>query len=117
MLEPAFLRQSFGVKAALPVAVNPAGAADMDAFSHGNRIVRASFRSQPRIERRVAGSMLRTFGTIVVTAVLVSAFWIFFYNIRNGAQIDLAGQKTIIDPAQAPPVTIAEGVVVGPAGL
>jgi murein DD-endopeptidase MepM/ murein hydrolase activator NlpD len=60
---------------------------------------------------------LRTFSTIIVTAVLVSAFWIFFYNIRNAPQVSLAGQKTVIDPAQAPPVTIAEGVIVGPAGL
>ncbi len=61
--------------------------------------------------------MVRTLGTAVVTAVLVSAFWIFWYNIRSAPTVTLAGQKEIIDPKAAPPVTVAEGVVVGPAGL
>jgi murein DD-endopeptidase MepM/ murein hydrolase activator NlpD len=61
--------------------------------------------------------MVRTLGTAVVTAVLVSAFWIFFYNIREAPQVTLSGQKTDVDLAQGPPVTIAEGVTVGPAGL
>lgn len=60
---------------------------------------------------------LRTLGTAIVTAVLVSAFWVFWYNVRTAPRVSLAGQKTVIDPAQAPPVTIAEGVIVGPAGL
>jgi murein DD-endopeptidase MepM/ murein hydrolase activator NlpD len=60
---------------------------------------------------------MRTFGAIVVTAVLVSAFWIFFFNIRNAPTVTLAGQKEIVDPKNAPPVTLAEGVIVGPAGL
>jgi murein DD-endopeptidase MepM/ murein hydrolase activator NlpD len=61
--------------------------------------------------------MIRTLGTAIVTAVLISAFWIFFYNIREAPTVSLAGQKTVIDPSQGPPVTIAEGVTVGPAGL
>lgn len=60
---------------------------------------------------------LRSFGSAIVTAVLVSAFWIFWYNIRSAPAVTLAGQKTLVDPAHAPPVTIAEGVTVGPAGL
>ena len=35
--------------------------------------------------------MLKTFGTALVTAVLVSAFWIFWYNIRSAPVVTLAG--------------------------
>ena len=61
--------------------------------------------------------MVRALGTAIVTAVLVSAFWIFWYNIRSAPQVTLAGQKQTLNPAGAPKVTIAEGVTVGPAGL
>jgi murein DD-endopeptidase MepM/ murein hydrolase activator NlpD len=62
--------------------------------------------------------MLRTLGTAVVAAILASAFWIFYYNIRQApGDVTLAGQKKVVDPKGAPPVTIAEGVTVGPAGL
>ncbi len=59
-------------------------------------------------------------GWIVVIAVLVSAATIFAYNIgfRAGqGEITVAGDKQIVDPAGGPPVTVAEGVVVGPTGL
>ena len=67
--------------------------------------------------------MFRIAATAVVTAILVSAFWIFGYNIfvmpRTGpdGQVVAAGDKMIVDPSASPPVTIAEGVTVGPAGL
>jgi murein DD-endopeptidase MepM/ murein hydrolase activator NlpD len=61
--------------------------------------------------------MIRTLGTILVTAVLTSAFWIFYYNVRNAPPVALAGEKTTISPSSGPPVTVAEGVTVGPAGL
>ena len=61
--------------------------------------------------------MIRTLGTAVVTAVLVSAFWIFWYNIRSASTVSLAGQKEVVNPDAGPPVAIAEGVTVGPAGL
>ena len=61
--------------------------------------------------------MVRALGTAVVTAVLISAFWIFYYNIRQAPQVTLAGQKTTVDPKSAPAVTVAEGVIVGPTGL
>jgi murein DD-endopeptidase MepM/ murein hydrolase activator NlpD len=59
--------------------------------------------------------------TAVVTAILVSALWIFAYNIlgtgsRDG-RVTAAGEKIIVDSKAQPPVTIAEGVTVGPAGL
>jgi murein DD-endopeptidase MepM/ murein hydrolase activator NlpD len=61
--------------------------------------------------------MVRSLGTIIVTAVLVSAGWIFYYNIRSAPEVSLAGQSEVIDPASAPPVAVAEGVTVGPTGL
>ena len=62
--------------------------------------------------------MLRVIGTAIVTAVLTSAFWIWFYNsVRAGG--DGTGRprratKSTVDPAAGPPVAIAEGVEVGP---
>jgi len=59
-------------------------------------------------------------GWIVVIAVLIGAFTIFAYNIGYRAghdEVAASGQKQVVDPAGAPPVTVAEGVVVGPAGL
>lgn len=64
---------------------------------------------------------MRHIGTIVVTAVLVSAFWIFFYNIRNAPErrdgdVTVAGDKTVVLGPEGR-VAVAEGVVVGPSGL
>jgi murein DD-endopeptidase MepM/ murein hydrolase activator NlpD len=61
--------------------------------------------------------MVRTIGTVIVTAVLISAFWIFYYNVSNAPQVALVGQKTTVEPRNEPAVTVAEGVTVGPAGL
>lgn len=61
--------------------------------------------------------MVRALGTAVVTAILVSAFWIFFYNIRSAPAVSLAGQQATVDPKGGPPVAVAEGVTVGPTGL
>ena len=66
--------------------------------------------------------MLKVIGTALLTAALTSAFWIWFYNFvaampgRDGT-VTAAGQKVTIDPQAQPPVTLAEGIVVGPAGL
>jgi murein DD-endopeptidase MepM/ murein hydrolase activator NlpD len=62
-------------------------------------------------------AMVRRLGTAIVAVVVTSAFWIFFYNIRNAPQVSFAGQSEVVDPARAPPVEVAEGVTVGPAGL
>ena len=59
-------------------------------------------------------------GWAVVVAVLVSAFFIFAYNIgyRSGrGGVSIAGEKQLVDPGGGPPVTVAESVVVGPSGL
>jgi murein DD-endopeptidase MepM/ murein hydrolase activator NlpD len=56
--------------------------------------------------------------TAVVTAILTSAFWVFTYNIvvAPGA-VSRSGDVKVVDPPDANPVAIAEGVTVGPAGL
>jgi len=66
--------------------------------------------------------MLKVLGTAVVTAILTSAFWIFYFGITGApgggkSEVTASGQKVTIDSSAQPPVTIAEGVTVGPAGL
>lgn len=66
--------------------------------------------------------MFKVLATAAVTAILVSAFWIFFYGISGEfspgqPKVTSAGQKITIDPKAQPPVTLAEGIWVGPAGL
>ncbi len=59
-------------------------------------------------------------GWIIVIAVLVGAFSVFAYNIGYSAgqgEVTVSGEMQTVDPKGAPPVTVAEGVVVGPAGL
>ena len=66
------------------------------------------------------GRIVTRIGWVVVIAVLVGAFSIFAYNIgfRAGQTgVTVAGEKQTVDPRGGPPVTVAEGVVVGPAGL
>jgi peptidoglycan LD-endopeptidase LytH len=66
--------------------------------------------------------LFRTVATAVVTAILTSAFWIFAYNTgalptAEGRKVKPAGDVAVVDPRSGPPVAIAEGVEVGPAGL
>ena len=65
--------------------------------------------------------MFRVFGTAVVTAILTSAFWVFYFNIGSApsgsGKVEASGDVAVVDPASGPPVAIAEGVQVGPAGL
>ena len=66
--------------------------------------------------------MFRVFATAIVTAILTSAFWIFAFNsgmlpTAEGRKVKPAGDVAVVDPATGPPVAIAEGVEVGPAGL
>ncbi|WP_309662866.1 M23 family metallopeptidase [Sphingomonas sp.] len=67
--------------------------------------------------------MFRVAAAVIVTAVLTSALWIFVYNIAyaprtnaNGV-VSPAGDVALVDQGSGPLVAIAEGVVVGPAGL
>ena len=65
--------------------------------------------------------MLKVIGTAILTAFATSMFWIWFYNFvpsqpANG-RVTGSGDVATVDPAGGPPVDIAEGVEVGPAGL
>jgi peptidoglycan LD-endopeptidase LytH len=57
--------------------------------------------------------------TAVFTAVVVSAFWIWFYSVVPSPppQVARSGNLVAVQPKNAPPVEIAQQVVVGPAGL
>ena len=66
--------------------------------------------------------MFRIFATAIVTAILTSAFWVFAFNsgmlpTAESRKVKPAGDVAVVDPATGPPVAIAEGVEVGPAGL
>lgn len=66
--------------------------------------------------------MFRVISTAIVTAILTSAFWIFAYNTgaigtADEGKVRPSGDIAVVDPKAGPPVAIAEGVEVGPAGL
>jgi murein DD-endopeptidase MepM/ murein hydrolase activator NlpD len=66
--------------------------------------------------------MFRTVATVIVTAILTSAFWIFAYNTgaiptAESRKVKPAGDVAVVDPKSGPPVAVAEGLEVGPAGL
>lgn len=66
------------------------------------------------------GRLIARIGWVVVIALLVGAFSIFAYNIAyqtGQGEVMASGDKQNVDPAGGPPVTVAEGVVVGPSGL
>jgi peptidoglycan LD-endopeptidase LytH len=60
--------------------------------------------------------MLRIIGTALLTAVVTSFFWIWFYS-QPEKVVTSAGQEVTVKPGSQPPVSMAEGIVVGPAGL
>ena len=61
--------------------------------------------------------MIRLVASNIVTAVLVSAFWIVAYNMTGSGsgEVQVAGDKQRI--GKDGKITVAEGVVVGPSGL
>ena len=65
--------------------------------------------------------MFKVLATAIVSVILASAFWIFYYNIAvapGAGVVRPSGDVSVVDPrGPAPPVAIAEGVEVGPAGL
>jgi murein DD-endopeptidase MepM/ murein hydrolase activator NlpD len=63
--------------------------------------------------------MLKVIGTALLTAVVTSFFWIWFYNFVPQKQpaVVRSGPVVSVQPENAPPVAVAEQVVVGPAGL
>jgi len=57
--------------------------------------------------------------TSVFTAVVVSAFWIWFYNVvpSSEASVQRSGNLVEVESRNAAPVVLSQQVVVGPAGL
>ena len=59
----------------------------------------------------------------VFTAVVVSAFWIWFYNFApvaasaNNGRVEASGEIATVRPQGGPPVALAQSLEVGPAGL
>lgn len=63
--------------------------------------------------------MLKIIGTALLTAVLTSFFWIWFYGSvpRPAPTVERSGAVVTVKPANAPPVVVAEQVQVAPSGL
>jgi murein DD-endopeptidase MepM/ murein hydrolase activator NlpD len=63
--------------------------------------------------------MFKVIGTALLTAVVTSFFWIWFYTFvpKQPASVERSGSVVTVKPAQAPPVTVAEQILVQPSGL
>jgi murein DD-endopeptidase MepM/ murein hydrolase activator NlpD len=63
--------------------------------------------------------MLKMIGTAMLTAVATSFFWIWFYGSVPGPapQVSRSGPVVTVQPANAPPVVVAEQVQFAPSGL
>jgi murein DD-endopeptidase MepM/ murein hydrolase activator NlpD len=63
--------------------------------------------------------MLKIIGTALLTAAATSFFWIWFYGTVPGPapQVSRSGPVVTVQPANAPPVVVAEQVRVAPSGL
>ena len=64
--------------------------------------------------RSIAARMLKVIGTALLTAVVTSFFWIWFYSLpakqAPDNKVTAAGEKVTVDPKAEPPVTLAEGI-------
>src|SRR5256885_16872227 len=74
---------------------------------------------QQRPRRRVATAMLKIIGTALLTAVVTSFFWIWFYGTVPGPtpQVARNGPVVTVKPDNAPPVVISQQVQVAPSVL
>src|SRR3954447_20274171 len=63
--------------------------------------------------------MIKVFVTAAFTAVLTSAFWIWFYSVVPAGQPSVArsGNVVAVQAPGAAPVVLSQNVEVGPAGL
>jgi murein DD-endopeptidase MepM/ murein hydrolase activator NlpD len=69
---------------------------------------------------------MKTFATVVLTAILTSAFWIFVFGISRGApstgvasdsKVESKGNQAGVKPGGGPAGSVAHTVEIGPAGL
>jgi murein DD-endopeptidase MepM/ murein hydrolase activator NlpD len=82
--------------------------------------LRVPLSDRPEINTRPARAarVLTIVSTAVITAILTSIFWIFTYNIFSAPrELEPAGKVANVEAPGQPPVAVAEGLVVGPAGL
>ena len=63
--------------------------------------------------------MLKLIGTALLTAVVTSAFWIWFYNFvpQGTPAVVRSGNVVTVKPDQEEPVVVSQQVVVRPSGL
>lgn len=63
--------------------------------------------------------MLKIIGTALLTAFVTTMFWIWFYNFtpQPRPEVVRSGNIVAVKPDNAPPVVVAQQVVVGPSGL
>jgi murein DD-endopeptidase MepM/ murein hydrolase activator NlpD len=63
--------------------------------------------------------MFKVIGTALLTAFVTSAFWIWFYNFvpQPRPEVARSGPVLTVEPANAPPVVVAQQVRVAPSGL
>ena len=63
--------------------------------------------------------MFKVIATAFLTAVATSAFWIWFYGVAPQPRPEVArsGPVVTVKPENAPPVVIAQQVLVAPSGL
>src|SRR5438270_8404648 len=85
----------------------------------GDTVVRSIVAAQQRPRRGVATAMLKIIGTALLTDVVTSFFWICFYGTVPGPapKVARSGPVVTVQPANAPPVVVAEQVQVAPSGL
>src|SRR4051812_15959466 len=63
--------------------------------------------------------MIKVAATALLTAVVTSVFWIWFYGQvpQPAPDVERSGNVVTVEPERAPPVAVAQQVQVGPAGL
>jgi murein DD-endopeptidase MepM/ murein hydrolase activator NlpD len=63
--------------------------------------------------------MFKVIATVLLTAVVTSAFWIWFYGTvpQPRPEVARSGPVVTVKPENAPPVVVAEQVQVAPSGL
>jgi murein DD-endopeptidase MepM/ murein hydrolase activator NlpD len=63
--------------------------------------------------------MTKIIATAFLTAIATSFFWIWFYATvpQSRPEVERSGNIVAVKPEHAPPVEVAQQVVVGPAGL
>lgn len=73
---------------------------------------------RPSVRRSRVSHVLTIVSTAVITAILTSAFWVFTFKIFNAPTgLEPAGKVRQVETPGEGNVAVAEGLVVGPAGL